>query len=110
MTQTKRRDSNFELLRIVAMVLVMLVHVNYAALGGVTHEELLATPWTGFVRILCEQLCIICVNLFILLSGWFGIRPTLGKLASLLFQVLFIGIVVAQACRLCGFEVESQSA
>lgn len=109
MTQTKRRDSNFELLRIVAMVLVMLVHVNYAALGGVTHEELLATPWTGFVRILCEQLCIICVNLFILLSGWFGIRPTLGKLASLLFQVLFVGIVVAQACRLCGFEVESQA-
>lgn len=102
-----QRDSNFELLRLVAMMLVMLVHANYLSIGYVTHAELHATPIAGVVRIVCEQLCIVSVNLFILISGWFGIRPTLKKLASLLFQVLFIGIVSAEICRYIGAEVPS---
>lgn len=99
------RSSNFELLRLVAMMLVMLVHANYLSLGGVTQAELQATPFSGFVRILCEQLCIVSVNLFILISGWFGLRPTIKKLASLLFQILFIGLATVEMCRLSGVEV-----
>ena len=95
----KNRDSNFELLRIVAMMLVLLVHANYFALGDVTREEIIATPGTAFVRMFCEHLCIVCVNLFVLLSGWFGIRPTMKKLLSLLFQILFIGGVVVAVCK-----------
>ena len=105
MKQTKGRDSNFELLRIVAMMLVMLVHANYLSLGNVTQGELHASPLTAMVRIVCEQLCIVSVNLFILLSGWFGIRPTIKKFASLIFQILFIGLVSVEVCRLAGVEV-----
>lgn len=101
----KRRDSNFELLRIVAMILVLLVHVNYLSLGPVSKSEIDATPWTGFVRIFCEQLCIVCVDLFVLLSGWFGIRPTFKKLSALLFQVLFVGLLSSAICKLAGFAV-----
>ncbi len=104
-----RRNSNFELLRLVAMMLVMLVHANYLSLGNVTQAELLATPWTGFVRIVCEQLCIVSVNLFILLSGWFGIRPTIKKFASLIFQILFIGLITVEICRYIGVEVSPRS-
>ena len=99
MKQTKERDSNFELLRIVAMMLVLLVHANYFSLGDVTRDEIISTPWTAFVRMFCEHLCIVSVNLFVLISGWFGIRPTAKKVASLLFQVLFIGGVVVVACK-----------
>lgn len=109
MKNTKGRDSNFELLRIVAMMLVMLVHANYLSLGTVTQAELHATPWTGFVRIVCEQLCIVSVNLFVLLSGWFGIRPTVKKFASLLFQILFIGLVTVELCRVSGVEVPARA-
>ena len=101
----KKRDSNFELLRIVAMMLVMLVHANYLSLGNVTQGELLTTPFIAMVRIVCEQLCIVSVNLFILLSGWFGIRPTIKKFASLIFQILFIGLLSVEVCRLAGVEV-----
>ena len=45
MKQTKERDSNFELLRIVAMLLVLLVHANYFSLGDVTRDEIISTPW-----------------------------------------------------------------
>ena len=109
MPQTSHRDSNFELLRIVAMMLVMLVHANYLSLGDVTQSELQAAPVTGFVRILCEQLCIVSVNIFVLLSGWFGIRPTLKKFASLLFQVFFIGLATVQICRFVGVDVNPKS-
>ena len=107
MALTKERNSNFELLRLVAMMLVMLVHANYLALGSVTQSELLASPWSATVRIICEQLCIVSVNLFILISGWFGIRPTLTKLASLLFQILFVGILSVEVCRFVGAPVPS---
>ena len=86
------RKSNFELLRIFAMMLVLLVHANYLSLGSVTQSEITTSPFGGFVRIFCEQLCIVSVNLFVLISGWFGIRPTLKKFATLLFQILFIAI------------------
>ena len=108
MTQTTQRDSNFELFRLFAMLLVMLVHANYTSLGNVTQSELLDTPLSATVRVVCEQLCIVSVNLFVLLSGWFGIRPTLKKFASLIFQVLFIGLSVTQICRLSGVEVPSR--
>ena len=105
----KHRDSNFELLRIVAMMLVMLVHANYLSLGNVTQSELQTAPVAGIARVLCEQLCIVSVNIFVLLSGWFGIRPTLKKFTSLLFQILFIGLSMVQICRFAGAEVSPKS-
>lgn len=107
MPQTSQRESNFELLRLVAMMLVLLVHANYLSIGNVSQAELHATPLSGIVRIVCEQLCIVSVNLFILISGWFGIRPTVKKVASMLFQVLFIGLVSTEVCRLIGGDVPS---
>ena len=103
------RKSNFELLRIVAMLLVMLVHANYLSLGAVTQSEVIATPGTGFTRIFTEQICIVSVNLFVLLSGWFGIRPSFKKLASLLFQVMFIGLVTVTCCKIAGYDTPAHS-
>ncbi|MBP3227373.1 MAG: acyltransferase [Bacteroidaceae bacterium] len=91
---TQQRQSGVELLRIVAMLFVLVVHVNYGALGyphwsGVHAEPL---PWLG--RLLTEQVAIVCVDVFVLISGWFGIRPTLRGGAKYLFQVLFIALLV----------------
>ena len=46
----------------------------------------------SFVKAYAEQLCIICVNVFVLISGWFGIRPCVKGVLSLLFQVYFFPI------------------
>ena len=91
----KVRQSNFELLRIIAMLMVLAVHYNYGALGIPEQPDVLAEPWPYFGRILAEHLCIVCVNVFVLISGWFGIRASLSGGTKFLFQVFFIALLVA---------------
>ena len=85
----KQRQSNIELLRIISMVLVMVLHVNFFALGYPTEEEFSNSPAGGFTRILFQMISIGSVNTFVLISGWFGIHPTMKGLVSFLFQCIF---------------------
>jgi len=92
MSHKPARQSNFELLRIVAMFLVLVVHADFAALGQPTHLD--AVNQTGVIlwRYLFEGLAIVCVNVFVLLSGWFGIRPSGKGFGKFIFQVAFFSI------------------
>lgn len=85
-----KRKSNIELCRIIAMLLVVLLHANYLSLGGVELNDVEVAPLDSFLKVLSEQLCIICVNVFILISGWFGIKANIKGAVSLLFQVFSI--------------------
>ncbi len=91
------RCSNLELLRIVSMLLVMVVH--YIPV----RKNMEAAMDLGFlhsvVTLELNSLAIVCVNCFILISGYFGIRWKLRSFASLLFQMLFwavAGVVIAE--------------
>ena len=88
------RKSNFELLRIVAMLMIVLLHANYFSIGAPSQEDIDLKPIASFWRILTEQLCIIGVNVFVLISGWFGIKPNTKGFCSLLYQVLFWGAII----------------
>ena len=90
----KKRDSNFELLRIIAMLLVLMVHAGFKALNAPSVEEVFDSPASSFLRFLNESISIICVNVFILITGWFGIRPRVSRICALIFQVMFIGIFI----------------
>lgn len=92
----KERLSNFELLRILAMLLVLLVHCNFFSLGHPTQEEAVNILIPTFTRCVFESLCICCVNVFVLISGWFGINPSIKSLGNFLFQCVFfiVGIYV----------------
>jgi surface polysaccharide O-acyltransferase-like enzyme len=105
----KERQSNLELLRIIAMLMVVLYHANYHSLGYPVRDDILAAPWTIFWRALAEQVCVAGVNIFILISGWFGINPSVKKFCSLLFQVLFYGIVAIAIGLLAGWEIPIRS-
>ena len=98
----KFRESNIELLRLVAMLLILLVHANYFALGGVEIQDIESYPFKAFMKALAEQLCIIGPNLFILISGWFGIRPSIKGGCALLFQVFFYHILIVLVSLCCG--------
>lgn len=89
-----KRESNIELCRIIAMLLVLLLHTNYFSLGGVELNDIRVAPFDSFLKVLSEQLCIICVNVFVLITGWFGIRATIKGAVSLLFQVFFYHILI----------------
>ena len=97
------RNSNIELLRIVSMFLVLVVHADYLALGAPSVHDISISYGSSFVRAYIEALSCICVNAFILISGWFGIRFKFVRLAGLLFQIYFINIVIYIVMRSLGF-------
>lgn len=90
----KGRQSNVELLRIITMILVMIVHANFRALSAPIVEEAVTAPSSAFLRFLTESFSIICVNVFVLISGWFGIHFKWKRFMEFLFQVFFFGFVI----------------
>lgn len=94
------RQSNIELLRIVAMFMVMMLHVNNTALGLPTTEAAQTSLLPTYTRIFFEVLCIGSVNAFVLISGWFGIKFSWKGLTAFVFQCIFItwGILLVMGC------------
>lgn len=86
----KVRDSNMELLRIVAMLLVLIYHTNFLSFGEPTIAEAKSFPLTVLLRDLLNACSVICVNLFVFISGWYGIKPKIKRFSEFLFQVFFI--------------------
>lgn len=90
---TKVRQSNVELLRIIAMLLVLIVHADFASISCPNINDVEISPTSSFFRILTQSLSLICVNLFVLISGYFGINPKCKSIFNLIFQVVFFRII-----------------
>ena len=92
----KKRLSNIEALRILAMFLVLVVHADFISFGTPTIESYTENSTFTLGQYFFEALSICCVNIFVLISGWFGIRPSKKGFLNLIFQCLFflIGIYV----------------
>ena len=101
-----QRNSSIELLRILAMFMVLMLHFNGLTLGPVTIDTLIHTPILGGFRIFLCQATIICVNIFILISGYFGIRPTFRWIKSFLFQVFFYTTLLLFIAFLLKWEID----
>lgn len=90
---TKQRNANMDLLRIVSMLLIIFLH-------SIDHSGVLeaAVPGTGMYYYVYfgYYLAQVCVNCFVLLSGYFMIeskfRPS--KLISLWLEVVFYSLVI----------------
>lgn len=94
-TQTKlSRNSGMELLRIIAMLFVVLVHTDFWSLGMPTTQLMANEPSKAFMQYLVEIVSIVCVNCFIFISGWFGIKPKIEKFIGLLFQIIFFNFII----------------
>lgn len=92
------RESNMELLRIVSMLLVMALHANFRALPLPGVPQIAANPSSAWLQFLVEGFAIVAVNVFVLISGWYGIRPRLSRLGGLVFQVLFFLLLSVACC------------
>jgi surface polysaccharide O-acyltransferase-like enzyme len=89
MTLRIERQSNIELLRIIAMFLVLLVHADFWSLGEPTIFDFKNTPVDASLRVFFQSLSVSCVDIFILISGWFGIKPKIKGICNFLFQCCF---------------------
>lgn len=87
---SKKRNSNIEILRIVAMMMVLILHVDYNTLGEPTTAQANSYPIQTFAKVLFETISLISVNLFVLISGWFTIKSSLLSLSKFIFQCVFI--------------------
>ena len=88
----KERQSNMELLRIFAMLLIMVGHADFWSIGIPTKVDVSASPITSYLSFFIEEIALVGVNVFVLISGWFGIRPNIKGVCKFLFQCLFFSI------------------
>lgn len=90
----KKRQANFELLRIVAMFMIIALH--YLVKGGIAVPFAENDSSVNYVAWLIEAFCIVAVNCYILISGYFLVESAWkpGRIISLLCQVLFYAILI----------------
>lgn len=83
------RQSNIELLRILSMFFVLVGHVGMIV--GFPDKDLFSSDFlSSFLRILIQGFSVVGVNIFVLISGWFGIKVSLKGAGTFLFQILFL--------------------
>ena len=76
------------------MILVLGVHANFLSIGRPSFDEFETNPVSTGFRFFIQSPCIICVNVFVLISGWYGIKPKMEKLYDFLFQIFFFSIFI----------------
>jgi len=91
---SKHRQINIELLRIWSMLMVLFIHFHETIFGRVTHEMVMDRPWTALAVAGMSSLSFVCVNCFIVISGYFGIHWQWSGLFKYLFQISFWGGLV----------------
>ncbi len=89
----RKRQANFELLRIVAMLMVITLH--YLNKGGVMPENGYHTT-VQYAAGLIEAFCIVAVNCYVLVSGYFLAEAKWKprRIGYLLCQILFYSLLV----------------
>ena len=90
----KERQSNIELLRLVCMFMVVLGHFMY---GGIMTRSIIYPMQSGFASFLprlIHAFCLCAVNTFILISGYFSIRPKEKSFINLYFTVAFYACIL----------------
>ena len=87
--KNKTRESGIELLRIIAMLMVMFVHADFLAMGAPNSADIVNNVADASVRVWIQTLTVCCVDIFVLISGWFSINPKIKSVSAFLFQCLF---------------------
>ena len=99
--KVKRRQSNFELLRIIAMLMIIILHFfsdRVGELGGVNTR----------VYYIYESFALCGVNIFVLLTGYFSLNQNyikLRRIADLLIDVAFWSFISFLLCVIVGWRL-----
>ena len=72
--------------------MVLILHADFQALGAPTRADILTSPIVSTLKVFFEMASIVAVNVFVLISGWFGIRPSVKGFCKFAFQCLFFSV------------------
>ncbi len=103
----KKRMANYELLRSLAMIMVVTLHF----LSRSDSLIALGVPLDG-VRIVgtaLEFCCIAAVNVYVLISGYFGIKSSFkpSRAVKFLCQIWFYALLIPLALQLAGLSTQA---
>lgn len=85
------RNSSVETYRILAVFSVLIVHYNGWFLGGMPESFDFSNPTAHRIgQVVFESLSICCINCFLVISGYFGIRLRMASVVR--FLVLLLGV------------------
>lgn len=103
MPQEKTRQSNFELLRIIAMLMIITLH--YMSKGIMMDKLSVDGSLYNHILWCIEAFCNAAVNVYVLISGYFLIEAKfkLSKILYLLLEVLFYSISVPVLFWILGY-------
>ena len=90
----KKRIASIELLRILAMMMVVMLH--YLSKGGLLTSLTEEFSTGAYIAWLLEAFSIVAVNVYMLISGYFLVESgfKIGRLAELVCQVLFYSLLI----------------
>lgn len=89
MEKTVVRESNIELLRNISMFMILVIHANFVSLPKIEYSELMANTIPSVSRFFIESLGIVAVNVFVFISGWFGIKTRTKSVLSFIYLILW---------------------
>ena len=97
-----KRQSNFEILRVLAMAMIVAMH--YMLKGGIAVPLSEDGTAVNHLAWIIEAFCIVAANCYVLISGYFMIETEwkFKKLILLALQVLFYSLLVPLVCLLLG--------
>ncbi|MDE7160135.1 MAG: acyltransferase [Muribaculaceae bacterium] len=89
-----RRQSNLELLRIVAMLMVLVAHADFLALGAPDVYAVRHHPYSSLTRDMIYSFVFVSVNVYVMISGYFGIRTRWKSTLAFVFMVVFWRVII----------------
>lgn len=94
----KERTSNVELIRIIAISMILILHFFIHAITS----ESLPNPYYGMII----PFFLSGVNMFFLISGWFQVKLSIRNVSKLVITILIFNIVNYILCYICGVRIE----
>ena len=94
----KERQSNFELLRLLAIYMIVLIHINMYVYNF--SSGAVALVYSNLINGICNT----GVTLFILISGYFGVKLDVKKLTKLELRMIIYSLIVLAIMFAIGYE------
>ncbi len=106
----KKRMANLELLRILAMLMIIVMHFLRESGVLLGKEAALASQQLQAVNVLAfflEAFCIVAVNVYVLISGYFATQSSFkaAKVIRFLGQIYFYALFIPLILKLAGVPI-----
>ncbi len=102
----KKRFANIELLRCVAMVMVVVMHFMRES-GSLLTSGTQTLAVRNIIATLLESFCIVAVNTYVLISGYYGANSSFkpAKILAFWCRVLFYALLIPVVLFFCGVNI-----